>query len=151
MLVMKDRSNKSSGAHQLDRRDFLKTGLTGGIFAVTFPSLASAKGSDPLSPPSSEIQPFELDEITVTELQAGMGAGKYTARSLAEKYIARIKSIDREGPELRTVIELNPEALAIADALDKERKEKGARGPLHGIPVLIKDNIDTTDRIETAR
>ena len=146
---MKPRHKSDSGTRHLDRRDFLKTSLTGGIFAATLPGLAAAKETDPSSPPSPDIRPFELDEITITDLQAGMSAGKYTALSLAEKYIARIKSVDRKGPELRTVIELNPDALAIAAALDKERKEKGPRGPLHGIPVLIKDNIDTADRMST--
>lgn len=146
---MKPEHTPNSGSRHIDRRDFLKTGLTGGIFAATFPGLATAKKTDPPSPPSPEIKPFELDEITIAELQAGLTTGKYTARSLAEKYIARIKSIDRKGPELRTVIELNPDALTIADALDKERKEKGPRGPLHGIPVLIKDNIETADKMAT--
>jgi amidase len=78
-----------------------------------------------------------------------MTAGELTARGIAEKYLARIAAIDRRGPTLRSVIEVNPDALAIADALDRERKEKGPRGPLHGIPVLLKDNIDTADRMAT--
>jgi amidase len=96
-----------------------------------------------------EDQPFEPSEFTIPELQEGMRSGRFTARSLTEKYLARIGSLDRKGPALRAVIELNPEALAIADALDAERKEKGSRGPLHGIPVLIKDNIASSDRMET--
>jgi amidase len=145
---MKSKDNTTSRARQLDRRDFLKTGLTGGIFAATLPGLATADETNSSSP-SSETKSFELNEVTTAELQAGMSSGKYTSRSLVEKYIARIKSIDRKGPELHTVIELNPDALAIADECDRERKEKGARGPLHGIPVLIKDNIDTADRMAT--
>ena len=78
-----------------------------------------------------------------------MRSGQLTARSVAEQYLARIESIDRSGPSLRSVIETNPDALSIADALDRERKEKGPRGPMHGIPVLIKDNIDTADRMKT--
>jgi amidase len=78
-----------------------------------------------------------------------MSSGKWTARSLVEKYLERIEVMDRRGPELRSVIEINPDASAIAEALDKERKEKGARGPLHGVPILIKDNIDTADRMAT--
>ena len=85
----------------------------------------------------------------MAELQDGMKSGKYTARSIAEKYLARIEEIDKHGPALNTVIEVNPDALAIADSLDAERKAKGPRGPLHGIPVLIKDNIDTADRMMT--
>ena len=78
-----------------------------------------------------------------------MQSGKWTARSLVEKYLARIEAIDRHGPALRSVLEVNPDARALADALDRERKDKGPRGPLHGIPVLIKDNIDTADRMAT--
>ena len=78
-----------------------------------------------------------------------MRSGRLTALSLAERYLARIDSVDRSGPTLRSVIEVNPDALSIAAALDRERKEKGPRGPLHGIPVLIKDNIDTADRMKT--
>ena len=95
------------------------------------------------------LQPFELDEITVGELSDGFKSGKYSVRAIAELYISRIKEIDKNGPALNSVIELNPEALSIADELDKELKEKGPRSPLHGIPVLIKDNIDTADKMLT--
>src|ERR1700723_231489 len=78
-----------------------------------------------------------------------MKSGKFTARSITEKYLARIEAVDARGPALRSVIETNPEALAIAEALDREGQGKGPRGPLHGIPVLIKDNIDTADRMMT--
>ena len=83
------------------------------------------------------------------DLQRAMQSGKVTAREITEEYLARIDSLDKHGPAVNSVIELNPDALAIADALDRERKEKGARGPLHGIPVLIKDNIDTADKMMT--
>ena len=78
-----------------------------------------------------------------------MTAGRYTARQIAELYLRRIDEIDRQGPALRSVIEVNPDALTIADALDAERRTRGPRGPLHGIPILIKDNIDTADRMLT--
>ncbi len=91
----------------------------------------------------------DLDEITIAELQEGMKSGKYTARSVAELYLERIEKIDRHGPTVNSIIELNPDALNIAEALDRERKEKGARGPLHGIPVVIKDNISTADKMMT--
>ncbi|MGB8458083.1 MAG: amidase [Candidatus Acidiferrum sp.] len=97
----------------------------------------------------AEVPAFEFDEITIGELQEGMKSGKYSARSIAEKYLARIAAIDKSGPRVNSVIETNPDALDIAEALDKERKEKGPRGPLHGIPVLIKDNIATADRMQT--
>jgi len=92
---------------------------------------------------------FDLDEATIASLQQRMESGQDTARSLAEKYLARIEAIDRSGPTLKSVIELNPDALTIADSLDAERKTKGPRGPLHGIPVLIKDNIATADHMQT--
>jgi len=92
---------------------------------------------------------FELDEATVAQLQEWMQSGRFTARRLAELYLQRIDAIDRNGPALKSMIETNPDALTIADALDAERKAKGPRGPLHGIPVVIKDNIDTGDRMMT--
>lgn len=90
-----------------------------------------------------------LEEITIAELQEKMESGTYTARSVTELYLERIEKIDRGGPAVNSIIELNPDALDIADELDRERNEKGARGPLHGIPVLIKDNISTADRMMT--
>jgi amidase len=92
---------------------------------------------------------FDLEEATVADLQQRMQSGRDTARSLAEKYLARIEAIDRQGPALHSVIETNPDALAIADQLDAERKSRGPRGPLHGIPILLKDNIATADRMMT--
>ena len=93
--------------------------------------------------------PFELEEATVAGLQEAMAAGKTTSERLVTLYFERIDRIDQGGPGLHAVIQKNPDALAIARALDQERKEKGPRGPLHGIPVLIKDNIDTADNMET--
>jgi len=93
--------------------------------------------------------PFALEEMTVAQLQEAMSAGRYTSRRLIELYTARINAVDRNGPTLRSIIELNPDALSIADTLDAERKGGRVRGPLHGIPVLIKDNIDTGDRMMT--
>ncbi len=100
----------------------------------------------PARPPQAA---FDLEEATVADLQQRMQSGRDTARSLVEKYLARIDEIDRSGPLLRSVIETNPDALAIADQLDAERKSRGPRGPLHGIPILIKDNIATADRMQT--
>jgi len=92
---------------------------------------------------------FELDEMTVDAMQQALSTGRLTSRRITELYLARIDAIDTKGPTLGSVIETNPDALSIADAMDKERKEKGPRGPLHGIPILIKDNIDTADRMMT--
>jgi amidase len=92
---------------------------------------------------------FRVEEATVAELQAAMKAGRLSARMLVEAYLGRIAAIDQRGPTLRQVLETNPEALATADALDAERASRGPRGPLHGIPILLKDNIDTADRLGT--
>ena len=133
----------------LPRRRFLQTSALAGVSAAVLPTLAAARADSACPPPISEIKPFELDEITIVDLQAGMASGKFSARSITEKYLARIEEIDKQGPALNSVLEINPDALAIADALDKERKEQHVRGPMHGIPVLIKDNIDTADRMQT--
>lgn len=141
------------------RRRFLKTGALGVSAAALLPTLvtgaAGAQSADSsqsqssnASQPSS-VQPFELDEVTIAELQKGMASGKFSSHELAQKYLARIDEVDKHGPAVNSLIELNPDALSIADALDKERKDKGPRGPLHGIPVVIKDNIDTGDRMQT--
>jgi amidase len=96
-----------------------------------------------------QADPFELDEVTVAQMQEWMASGRYTSRQLTELYLRRIDQIDRRGPALRSIGETNPDAVAIASALDAERKAKGPRGPLHGIPIVIKDNIDTADRMTT--
>lgn len=90
-----------------------------------------------------------LQEATITELQNEMKAGRLTSRELVEFFLHRIESLDGNGPKLNSIIELNPDALDIANKLDAERKSKGARGPMHGIPVLLKDNIDTDDGMLT--
>ncbi|MEN3340060.1 MAG: amidase [Acidobacteriota bacterium] len=92
---------------------------------------------------------FELEEATIASLQDAMAAGRYTSRRLVELYTERIQAIDRAGPALHAVIEMNPDAAAIADRLDAERRGGHVRGPLHGIPVLIKDNVDTADAMTT--
>src|SRR5262245_2764229 len=97
----------------------------------------------------SRTQTFPLEEATAAQLQEWMSSGRYTSRQITELYLTRIEEIDRGGPALRSVSEVNPDALSIADALDAERRAKGPRGPLHGVPVLIKDNIDTADRMLT--
>jgi amidase len=134
-----------------NRRSFLKTTLIGSAAATLtplYPALGAAHEVISASP-SPGIKSFELDEITISDLQDGMKSGRFSARSLVEKYSARIQEIDKNGPAINSVLEMNPDALSIADALDQERKAKGPRGPLHGVPVLIKDNIDTADKMMT--
>ena len=139
------------------RRDFLRVGAVATAAAAVYPALASARVVDSkLAPSVAESSKkddfkkgFELDEITIDGVQTAFQSGQYSSRSLTERYLARIQEIDKAGPILNSVIEINPDALQIAEALDRERKAKGARGPLHGIPILIKDNIDTGDRMNT--
>ncbi|HSS50770.1 MAG TPA: amidase [Thermoanaerobaculia bacterium] len=137
-------------AGALTRRDLMRAGAIGGALAVAGPLLPNAAAKTPgPAPAGAPTMPFELEETTIAALQEGMKSGRHTARSIVEAYLGRIEELNLKGPELRAVIETNPEALALADALDAERKAKGPRGPLHGIPVLLKDNIGTHDRMTT--
>ncbi len=115
------------------------------------PSLPLVAGTAASAPSAAQasLKAFDLDEITVAGLQQAMQSGRLTARSIAEKYLARIEAADKHGPGVNTVIEANPDALDIAEKLDQERKAHRPRGSLHGIPVLIKDNIATRDRMMT--
>jgi amidase len=133
----------------MKRRKFLETSALVGVLAISKPASLLASESSSLANVPSAPKEFELEELTISELQDGMKSGRFTARSLVKKYLDRIDEIDDKGPAIHSVIEINPDAVSIAEALDRERKEKGARGPLHGIPILIKDNIDTADRMMT--
>ena len=140
----------SSSSSDSSRRRFLKRTVTAATATAIYPALGAARNVTPSAePPAGAVKPFELDEITIPELQDGMKSGRFTAQALAEKYLERIDSLDKRGPAVNAVIEINPDALSIARDLDRERKAKGPRGPLHGVPVLIKDNIDTADRMMT--
>jgi amidase len=125
-----------------NRREFLKTSAAG-LAALTL--FRNAKGEMIYSAVDGEPYP-ELVEVTINDLQARMKSGKMTSRQLVEMYLERIKEIDSK---THAVLELNPDALAIADSSDKERKRGKVRSPLHGIPILIKDNIDTADKMHT--
>jgi amidase len=134
-------SERSDPGH-IGRRTLLQwSAITaGGALAGLRPARAVAQT------PSA---PVILEEITIVQLQAAMESGRLTSERLVEMYIERINALDRHGPTLRAVQEINPDAIEIARALDVERKARGPRGPLHGIPVLLKDNIDTADKLMT--
>ena len=138
----------------MNRRTFVRRSVVGGVGLASASVSVGVAGSarEKSDTSTSAITPppaFELNEFTIAELQSGMASGKYTAQSLTQKYLARIDEVDKHGPAINSVIELNSDALSIASELDKERQAKRLRGPLHGIPVLIKDNIDTHDRMTT--
>jgi amidase len=141
---MNQPKDKGTRSGESTRRSFLESSLKLGAASLALPALAQAAAAG-----APDVKPFELDELTISELQDGMTSGKFTARALAEKYLARIAEIDQGAPALHSVIELNPDALSIADSLDAERKSGALRGRLHGVPVLIKDNIGTADRMMT--
>jgi amidase len=129
------------GKQGIERRGFLVRGVaaTGTLALLRSPLVAAAEA---LAAP-------EIEEATLADLQERMRSGALTAQSLTQAYLDRIEALDRRGPTLRSVIETNPDALEIAKGLDRERREKGPRGSLHGIPVLVKDNLDSSDRMAT--
>jgi amidase len=131
----------------MERRKFLGKSLVGGTAIAVLSQLGDAAAKSVEAAP--QVAAFELEEVTIAELQKGMASGKWSARGITEAYLRRIEMVDRQGPTLRSVIETNPDALAIAEELDRERRAGKVRGPLHGIPVLVKDNIDTHDRMTT--
>ena len=139
----------------MDRRDFVRLSAIAGAIAVRGKAVG---GETVLGTPLSHspdgkarfvVPPFDLEEATIADLQSAMASGKRTARSITQLYLNRIAALDRKGPTLRHVIEVNPDALAVAESLDRERKGGRVRGPLHGIPMLLKDNLDTADRMTT--
>ncbi len=133
----------------MNRRDFLQTTALG-LAPIMTASSALGDASPPRSPVSPfRLEPFEWQEASIPQLQTAMESGRETAASLVKKYLRRIEEVDRGGPCVNSVIELNPEAIPIARELDRERKAHGPRGPLHGIPILLKDNLDTHDRMMT--
>ncbi len=125
----------------MNRRDFMRIGMVGAGTLSGGQAMAAVG--------SGKKGAFSIEETGVAALQAAMQSGKTSSQALVKAYLARIRKIDKSGPHINSIIELNPDALTIAAALDKERKEKGPRGPLHGIPVLIKDNIATADKMQT--
>ncbi|MCF7797905.1 MAG: amidase [Lentisphaeria bacterium] len=137
------------------RRDFLKYSAAGSILTATAAAgglgglLAGCEKHEPVEKITEKVMPFRYSEITVPEIQQLMASGKLSSRELTAAYLERIDKIDKNGPGLNAVIEINPEALVLAEAMDAERKAGRARGLLHGIPVLLKDNIGTADQMQT--
>lgn len=146
--AMKKHQSDIDDGSLINRRGFLRTTMLGSALILSHSlsrnGIVSSLANTPIT-----LDGFEFEETTIADLQRGMSSGKLSARIVVESYLKRIENIDRRGPLLNSVIEVNPDAIAIAVDLDKERRSHGVRGPLHGIPVLIKDNIDTADRMHT--
>ena len=135
----------------MNRRSFVRRSIASAAGAAAATISVRARSESREAPPNASPAAFELDELTVADLQNGMASGKYSAHSLTRKYLERIEDLDKRGPAINAVIEINPDALAIASERDKQRKDGRMNlRPLHGIPVLIKDNIDTHDRMKTS-
>jgi amidase len=134
--------------HKMSRRSFLQcTALaTAGPTLIEWMTSASVHSQEGFSEPL----PFRVEEATIADLQRLMASGQLTAHQLVQMYLERIDALDQKGPTLRSILQINPQALMIAEALDNERRTKGPRGPLHGMPILLKDNIDTVDMMTTA-
>ena len=137
--------------HSLTRRDFLRAGAVAAAATAIDGTRGELPAASPVLRPHATTQAtFELDEATIASLQEGMRSGRYTSRSITELYLGRIDAIDRAGPTINSVIERNPDAIRTAEERDAERRSGHVRGLLHGIPVLIKDNIETADRMRTS-
>jgi amidase len=159
---MSDGDRPQDDRSELSRRRFLGYGAAGGALLIAGPSACGPPGGDEAGTGAATntdrsegrlstigLEPFELDELTLGELVDGMNAGRWSSRELTELYLGRIEATNLRGPELRAVIETNPDALEIAGRLDAARSAGDEVGPLHGIPILLKDNIGTNDRTTT--
>ncbi|WP_347160146.1 amidase [Pontibacter chitinilyticus] len=140
----------------MDRRNFIRSGSLAGIALSAFTLESCSKGTSGATENEKAAatgtglsEGFELNEATINGLQQKMQSGQLTSEAITKLYLDRIKAIDQNGPKINSVIEVNPDAVSIAEQMDKERKSGRIRGPLHGIPVLIKDNIDTADKMQT--
>ncbi len=133
---------------KINRRSFLQWSAhaTAGSSLAVWVTSAAVHSQERVGEPLQ----LRLEEATIADLQGLIASGRLTARQLVQMYLDRIEALDQKGPTLRSILEINPNALMIADALDNERRTKGSRGPLHGMPILLKDNIDTVDMMTTA-
>jgi amidase len=145
------RRTSPRSATPITRRTFLRYGGQTAAAAAAVGTLGNVAGAtaSAAAPTAAAPIPFDFDEATIAELQAAMEGGSLSARELTQAYLDRIAAIDHSGPQINSIIEVNPDALAIADALDAERAGGTVRGAMHGIPVLVKDNIATADAMET--
>src|SRR5438552_4801789 len=135
----------------MKRRDFITTGTLAAAGASSLLTSCNPNSSKTIVPATTAdvVPDFELNEENILSLQEKMTAGKLSAQQITNLYLQRIEAIDKKGPLLNAVIEINPDALSIAKTMDEERKAGKIKGPLHGIPVLIKDNINTADKMQT--
>jgi amidase len=140
---MSAEESSPENGQRVNRRDFLRLGTLAGAGAfltkIDAPSGSTMKAS----------APGGIEEATLAELQAAMESGQLTSLDITNIYLDRIKALDQSGPQINSILEVNPDAAQIARALDRERRQSGSRGPLHGIPIVLKDNIDTADRMQT--
>jgi amidase len=145
---------RPAGGGPINRRSFLGRASAAAAFAfgAAAPREAATETVPPAGVPAPSAPPrvSDLDEITIAELTEGIADGRWTARSIVATYLEAIERFDRGGPTTNAILEVNPDALAMADALDEERRTRGPRGVLHGVPVLVKDNIGTADRMHTS-
>src|SRR4051812_27945144 len=159
--MSKDRSDEPQDVAEgtlgeVNRRTFLRLGgIAGAASAAGIAGMAgiTVAGKELLSPPpahAADPGPRELNEATIAQMQAMMTSRHLRSIDLVEFYLERIHDVDKRGPRVNSVLELNPDARAAAMALDTERRAKGPRGPLHGIPVMLKGNIDTADKMQTS-
>jgi amidase len=141
--MMSAEESSPENGQRVNRRDFLRLGTLAGAGAfltkIDAPSGSTMKAS----------APGGIEEATLAELQAAMESGQLTSLDITNIYLDRIKALDQSGPQINSILEVNPDAAQIARALDRERRQSGSRGPLHGIPIVLKDNIDTADRMQT--
>ena len=146
-------SKHNGGATNLDRREFMKLGGLGAVATAVVGSTACEPRNSRETGNSERSwwvnETFELEEATLSDLTDDMASGRRTSVEITQLYLDRIAALDREGAKLRSIIETNPDALAIAKGLDEERANGDIRSPLHGVPIVLKDNIDTADLLTT--